>query len=503
MKKINILNGIQLRSLFDSFSHEFKSSTVEEKIQTLALLNKYGFLEQTIKEYQKNYKESNRQDIVDEVNKTLDFFVNTLNPKISFKTFGKDKAKLKDIISALQKELEKLVKEKYSTEKLISSYLDENKKEYELQKKFFKVDFEKDITKKVKQRDLDENKPFAEQYFHLLKFLNHNLIPDYKSQNFAGYMIDMGFDYHSEYVARFFLENPTKEDYLEAIKYAVKILYFDKEPFHKFILFRNNYGDKNQIKNFYDKNETAIYLDTEKDFEDWKKIENGENPKQQYLQRWKNLNELLRNDDVIVLASYQGIGYKMGKVKKGTEFKKISDGNFAYYFFELHNAKKVDLDLFPFVQTILPSNVTLSNIYRKPQSLRKIFPRIGCHTQDFEMDDKAIEILVAEWLRSKYAPKEFRIKYQILKTGGNKKDIDIFAITENDKKLIGQVSDTKNLTTIKQKIKKLEKYTDFQKIFFFNTSESEIENEKIVDINKVIADLSKDDYYKQLFMELK
>lgn len=502
MKQINILNGIQLRSLFDSFSHEFKSSTVEEKIQTLALLNKYGFLEQTVKEYQKNYKENNRQDIVDDVNKTLDFFVTKLNPKISFKTYGKDKAKLKDIISALKTELEKLTAEKYSVDKLVSSYLDENKTEYEMQKKFFKIDLEKDITKKIKQRDAEENKPFAEQYFHLYKFLQHNLLPDFRNENFAGYMIDMGFDYHSEYVVRFFLENPTKENYFEAIKYAVEVLFFEKEPFHKFVLFRNNFGNKTQIKKFYDKNETAIYLDTDRDFEDWKRIENGENPKQQYLQRWKSLNELLKEEDVIILASYQGIGFKIGKIRKGTKFRKLSDDNFAYYFFKLENAKEVDLDLFPFVQTILPSNVTLSNIYRKHQSLRKIYPRVACFTQNFEMDDKAIEVLVSEWLRSKYAPKEFKIKYQILKTGGNKKDIDIFAVTEDNKKLIGQVSNTKNLATMKQKIKKLEKYEDFQKIFFFNTSETEIENQKVVDVNQVIEDLSKDKFYRELFLEL-
>ena len=154
------------------------------------------------------------------------------------------------------------------------------------------------------------------------------------------------------------------------------------------------------------------------------------------------------------MASYQGIGFEIGKIRKGTKFRKLSDDNFAYYFFKLENAKEVDLDLFPFVQTILPSNVTLSNIYRKHQSLRKIYPRVACFTQNFEMDDKAIEVLVSEWLRSKYAPKEFKIKYQILKTGGNKKDIDVFAVTEDNKKLIGQVSNTKNLATMKQKIKK-------------------------------------------------
>jgi hypothetical protein len=100
------------------------------------------------------------------------------------------------------------------------------------------------------------------------------------------------------------------------------------------------------------------------------------------------------------------------------------------------------------------------------------------------------------------APKEFKIKYQILKTGGNKKDIDVFAVTEDNKKLIGQVSNTKNLATMKQKIKKLEKYEDFQKIFFFNTSETEIENQKVIDINQVIEDLNKDKYYSELFLQL-
>src|SRR5690606_34632697 len=146
----------------------------------------------------------------------------------------------------------------------------------------------------------------------------------------------------------------------------------------------------------------------------------------------------------IITASYQGIGYKIGKVKQGTEFEKIMNGKSVYYFFKLETAKPIDLDRFQFIQTILPANVTLSNIKRKSYSLRKIFPGIACNISNFEMDDIAIEILVAEWLRSKYAPKNYRIKYQILKTGGNKKDIDISGITENEENLIVQISNTEN-----------------------------------------------------------
>jgi hypothetical protein len=502
MKKDIILNGIKLRSLFDSFSHEFKSSTVENKILTLSILNNFGLLKEVIKDYQREYKEKERNDIVDDVNSTLNFFVKILNPEKALKTYGENKVKLNSIIEVLEKELKMFSDKNFSKEEFIISFLEHKEEEYRKQKKFFKIDLNDDISTTLSQRDETENKDFQENYIHLYKFLKHNLIPNYRENNFVGFMIDMGFDYQSEYVVRFFLQEPTKENYFEAIKYVIDILFFEKEPYHKFILFRNNFGHSEQIQKFYNNNETAIHLDTDKDFEDWERYVNGENPKQQYLQRWKSLTELISKQDVIIISSFQGIGYKIGKVKQGTKFEKIVNGKSIYYLFKLENTKQINLDSFQFVQTILPANVTLSNINRKNYSLRKIFPGIACNISNFEIDDIAIEILTAEWLRSKYAPKEYRIKYQILKTGGNKKDIDISGITENDKNLIVQVSNTNNFGTIKKKIATLEKYEDCKKVFFFNIPNQEIDGQKIIDIKSVIQDLRKDKYYQKLLSEL-
>lgn len=502
MNQETILNGIKLRSLFDSFSHEFKSSTVENKILTLSALNKFDLLKKVIKDYQKNYKDQNRTDIVNEVNSTLNFFIKTLNPEKVLKIHGENKVKLSEIIEVLEKELNVYSDKNFSKERFITSFLENNEKEYEKQKKFFKIDLKKDITSSLSQRDEVENKEFQEQYIHLYKFLKHNLIANYRENNFVGFMIDIGFDYQSEYVVRFFLQEPNKENYFDAIKYAIDILFFGKEPYHKFVLFRNNFGNTEQIQKFYNNNETAIHLDTGKDFEDWEKYLNGENPKQQYLQRWKSLTELISKQDLIIIASYHGIGYKIGKVKQGTKFEKVVNGKSVFYLFKLENTKPVNLDLFQFVQTILPANVTLSNVNRKGYSLRKIFPGVACQTSSFEMDDIAIEILVSEWLRSKYAPKEFKIKYQILKTGGNKKDIDISGITENDENLIVQVSNTENLGTIKKKITKLDKYEYCKKLFFFNIPNQEIEGHIVIDIKNVFEDFRKDNYYQKLLTEL-
>ncbi len=497
MKQETILNGIKLRSLFDSFSHEFNSSTVENKILTLSALNHFGLLKKVIKDYQKNYKEQRRTDIANDVNSTLNFFIKTLNPK---KVHNEEK--LNKIIEILETELKIYSDKNFSKEQFIKSYLENNQEEYNKQKKFFKINLDEDITSSLSKRDETESKYFQEQYIHLYKFLKHNLIQNYRENNFVGFMIDMGFDYQSEYVVRFFLQEPNKKNYFEAIKYAIDILYFGKEPYHKFVLFRNNFGNSEQIKTFYNNDETAIHLDTDLDFQDWEKYINGENPKQQYLQRWKSLTDLINNQDVILITSYQGIGYKIGKVKQGTKFEKITNGKSVYYVFKLENAKQINLDLFQFVQTILPANVTLSNVNRKNYSLRKIFPGIACNISSFEMDDIAIEILVAEWLRSKYAPKEYKIKYQILKTGGNKKDIDVSGITENDENLIVQISNTENIATIKKKIAKLDKYEDSKKLFFFNIPNQEIDGHKIIDIKNVIEDFRKDNYYERLLNEL-
>jgi hypothetical protein len=497
MKQEIILKGIKLRSLFDSSSPEFKSSTVENKILTLSILNFFGLLKKVIKDYQKNYKNQGRTDITNNLNSTLNFFIKTLNPKIV-----RNEEKLNKIIEILETELKIYSDVNFSKEQFIKSYLENNQEEYNKQKKFFKIDLDEDITFSLSKRDEMESKDFQEQYIHLYKFLKHNLIPNYRENNFVGFMIDMDFDYQSEYVVRFFLQEPNKESYFEAIKYAIDILYFGKEPYHKFVLFRNNFGNSEQIKKFYDNNETAIHLDTDLDFQDWGKYINGENPKQQYLKRWKSLTELINNQDVILITSYQGIGYKIGKVKQGTKFGKMTNGNSVYYHLKIENSKPIDLDKFQFVQTILTTGNTISNIHRKNYSLRKIFPGMVCNTSSFEMDDIAIEILVAEWLRSKYAPKEYKIKYQILKTGGNKKDIDISGITENDESLIVQISNTENIRMIKKKIAKLDKYEGCKKLFFFNVQNQEIDGHKIIDIKNVIDDFRKDSYYQRLLREL-
>lgn len=499
MRIETILNGKKKRSLFDSPSDEFNRIKVEDKLITLASLNYWNLLDKTIKEYQEYYKEPNKKYIVDQLKSTLQFFVKHLefeNPK------ELEKLSLKKTIELLKTQLTEKIASQYSSKKLIESYLKNDEENFKTENMFFKIDFRKDLTEELKQRDFSENKPFHESYVHLYNFLENRLIIDYRKGSFQGCQIEMGTDYQTEYLIKHFLQKPNKESYFRAIEYAVNILYFEKEPYHKFFLYRVNFLENNINQDYFTNNKVGVRFNTQNDFEDWKRLGEKRQPKQQYVQRWKQLNENVKENDVIVIASYRNLGYKIGTISKGTEFEKVHNGEEFYLDFSLENGKEVDLDLFPFIQTLLPSNVTISPIKRKSIKLRKLYHNIIVQLLDNELDDIALEILVSEWLRTDYAPKECRLQYQFLKTGGNKKDIDVYGSTVNNEKLIAQISGTNDLKLIEKKIQKLEKYKGFKKLFFFNIPDQKTDNYEIIDLTRVISDLRNDKNYAGLINEL-
>lgn len=456
-----------------------------------------------IKEYRKKYKDSKDKYILNQLKPTLQFLISHLRfgENLALKDF--ETQNLKKAISELKIELNKKTENKYSIKTLVENYLEEDEKKFKEENDFFKIDFNEDLTNKLKERDLRENRSFEESYTHLYNFLKSSLIPDYKNNNFQGYTIDMGMSYQTEYLVKFYLQHPNKEQYLKAIQYAVNIIYLEKEPYHKFYLFRINFPENDIVQDFYNKNHIGVRFDTKIDMEDWKNINEGQQPKQQFAQRWNKLYLEVQENDVIVISSYKGFGFKVGIISQGTQFEKVGNQNEFYLIFQLEHTQEIDVDKFPFIQTLLPSNVTISPVKRKNYSLRKkIFPRIIVHIENYEFDDIALEIIASEWLRTDFAPEEYRLQYQLLKTGGNKKDIDIYGMTIKGEKLIAQVSSTNNAKTINNKIKKLEKYKGFKKLFFFNSNDEKTYEYEIIDLKRIIVDLRKDDKYEILINEL-
>lgn len=498
-----ILGNKRYRSLFDSSSDEFERSSIEDKLIVLASLNFWNLLDEVIKLHQEKYSQSKDKYILSQLKPTLLLLISHLKHGEISHLKNLENQSLKKVIKELKLELSEKIEKQFSLKTLIESFLNEDEKIFKKENEFFKIDFNKDITKSLQTRDLKENRPFHESYVHLYTFLKKNLIPDFKKQNFQGYMIDMGMSYQIEYLVKFFLQNPSKENYLRAIQYVVNIIYIGKEPYHEFFLFRINFSEDDIIQDFYDKNQVGVRFNTDADMDDWEKLNRGEQPKQQYAQRWRQLNQFVQENDVIVIASYRNLDSKIGVIPRGTQFDKIGNEQEFYTIFQLNEPQRIDVDQHPFVQTLLPSNVTISRVKRKNYTLRKkIFPKVIVHVGNNEFDDIAYEIIASEWLRTEYAPKEYRLQYQLLRTGGNKKDIDIYGMTINNEKLIAQVSDTSDPKTVEKKIQKLEKYQGFKQLFFFNIADKKTSDYEIIDLKRIISDLKNDQKYRGLIDEL-
>jgi hypothetical protein len=505
MDQTTILGLNRYRSLFDSSSDEFKKSNYQEKLTILSSLEFWGLLDQTIQDFKEKYDEPKDKYILQSLSPTISRYLSFIkfgNP-LHFSEF--DQKGFKSNYEDLKHEISKFADANFSFTRLLESYVMGDENVFKKENAFFKIDFNKDdFEDKLKARDLIENTTYEESYFHLYKFLHQNLIPDFRKNHFHGYQIDMGMSYPVEYLIKFYLQEPTKENYLKAILYAAKIIYLGKPPYHPFYLCRINFSDQGMVQDFYANHKIGIHLHTQKDHEDFEKLQKEEMPDQLYVRRWKHLLKTLRENDVLVLASYKNLGSKVGMIYQHSLPDKVGSIEDFHAYFSLKNVQDVDIESHPFIQSLLPSNVTISPIKRKNYLLRKdIFPQMIVQLPFHEFDDLAYEILAMEWLRSKHAPKDYRLTYQLLKVGGNLKDIDIYGMTENQEKLIAQVSVTNNPKLMEKKIKQLEKYVGFKKVFFFKTKGKVTTDYEIISLDKVILDLEKDPQYKDLVAQLR
>ncbi len=505
MNQSTILGARKYRSLFDRSSDEFEKSSIHEKLVTLSSLHFWGLLDETIKDFKQKYHHSKDKYIKDSLSHTISIYLSHLKFGNQAYFTGFEEKSLKENYKDFKNELTKFAETHFSFKRWLESYLMDDENAFKYENAFFHIHFKTTPFEEIlKERDAIENKTFEESYLHLYRFLHQNLIPDFKKDNFQGYQVDLGMSYQVEYLIKFYLTKPSKEQYFKAILYASKIIYLNQPPYHSFYLFRINFSDQKVVQNFSRNNKIGIHFHTKDDHKDFEKLQNELMPSQLYVKRWKHLIRALTKNDVVVLASYKNSGSKVGMIEQHTLAEKLGSNEDFYSCLPLNNVQDIDLESHPFIQTLLPSNVTLSPIKRKNYLLRKdIFPRVIVKLPFNEFDDLAYEIMVTEWLRSTHAPKSYQLAYQLLKAGGNLKDIDIYGVTKNGEKLIAQVSVTNNSKMIEKKIRQLDKYKHCKKVFFFHSASKVTSDYEIISLNKVISDLENDSQYKNLVDELR
>lgn len=66
------------RSLFDSESHEFKQTTMDQKLEKLATLNRHNLLGETIEKYKERYNVPNYYHVFNNLEFTLKYLLSQL-----------------------------------------------------------------------------------------------------------------------------------------------------------------------------------------------------------------------------------------------------------------------------------------------------------------------------------------------------------------------------------------------------------------------------------------
>lgn len=418
----------------------------------------------------------------------VDFFVNMSEQIEGFVKAAKSANYLNDI----------------SLRSLITAFVDDNRKEYEYLSKLLQIDLEKDLTEEIQKREKDNENTHWNQksLYSLVKdfFLNNlktNQIPNYLTPIYDC----PSTQYYNTLLKKFYPieehekiksdENFRRERMLDYAEKIIEILWLNKPYFDEPIyLVRTNYKPE-QIKKWtptlHEKNIISICIqDNESiDLKYYNDLISGEvvpfDIKRNYIKLFIDIANIALNKDVLIIAMYEGLEPKIGLIKKGEQiFKQKEDGftlfclqmksvyctPYPNFWGENNEIKSLNLSHYPVLKSLIPQQVTVSPIHKNKKKIYSIFYGCPIKIELASMSNESIETMCTEWIRSKFAPKEFKIEFQLIRTGGNFADIDIIGCNSDNEIIACQVTNTENDKLIKDKNKNLENFVSDKKIMF-------------------------------------
>lgn len=516
-----------LRHLFDAFSDEYGRVTIETKIDDLAKIIYFGDLASVVKEYKSNrteqYKKAVKSTLLGCISYLQTGKISDFSYLSKFKSFSEAK-----IIKYLNELLLAKINSEYSVDKLIYSFLQKKFEyddvEYEKQKKFFSVDFEKDIHKQLRKRTQEENLEIGfGTYSDLFTYLDCTLFHSLYSNEFI-YLnvenLDGGFTEIMRFITNTYLpksiQNQFKnnsefrrEKLLELTKAVVEILYFNKPLFDFDVWFiRNNFGDDSFSKirsQLFEENQIGILVDQKYEIEDWKRLENGEkmlSSKSSFIRAWFTLQQKVKERNVIVVSSYLNQSqFKIGLITKGSNYFELKN-NPDVKIFQLDNIINVEKKDTPIFNALIPQQSTLSPIHKRKNYVISKYLKTKLSISLDNLSESAIELMCAEWLRSDFVERKFKIKSQLLKIGGSNAISDIYGLSESGEKIVAQVSFTKDFKQINKKIINLLKFKANRFLMFCNADSITDEKVEVISLHKVFEDFVSDSFYEKFIEEL-
>ena len=270
-----------------------------------------------------------------------------------------------------------------------------------------------------------------------------------------------------------------------------------------YIIRINLHDNKEKIKDFYKNNEIAILVNQDYEKEYWNYLYQSNNvtktPKNiQFIQRWKKMEEVLQTSDILVIAKYLGEKKtKIAKIRKKTKFIQRGKEN-EYKIYKLEDVKEFENLEYPILNSIIPHQVTLSPVKQRKELIHWLFSEEKYEKPEISLKNispNLVELICLEWLRSNLAPKDYKIQFQFLKTGGNYADVDVFGQTSNGKNIACQITNSNEKNLLLEKSKKLKDFVSDIKILFCDDKDFLFQGIETISINKVWNDLKNDKRY--------
>ncbi len=521
--------SIKPKALFQTYSHEANQVEVEKRIEALARIIYAGYnLREVVEGYLHGKDALNDKARKNEIIDTFNLYTRTISDKVE----ENEPKKLQDAINAFVI----AIKERFSIRVLLIAYF-ENFQDYSALSSTIGVDLDEDISKRLRDKDEKENSQALWEYSELYSWFKEVLIPDIQNNNIRYWLPSL--EMPATQIANVFIKKYfpiedhellkanaelRKERLYEFAEKVIRVLWLNEPLFEEPIyLVRCNYTNKSasELEYLYENNIVSICIQEEetidqKYFDD---LINGNNPpynnKLPYIQRFVNLANLVKEQDVIVIASYLEKNPKIGLIKKGAEIFCKEGNGFKLFCLKMKSVyctpnwgeqfDSIDLRTYPILKSIIPQQVTISAVNQRKNAIYGIYYGAKYPLDLSLMTDSAIEVMCTEWLRSRFANEKYRICYQIIRTGGNFADVDILGANNQNKIVAAQVSNTSDINLVSKKIDKLKSFSSDEKIMFSNVHRPDLE--KINDcrnifIGDVWNDFYSDSYYKVMLERL-
>lgn len=539
---------IKPKAIFQACSNEANQIEVEKRIEALVQIIYAGYdLNDVVHRYLKGKDALTDKIRKNEIISSFNLYTHIILDKAIDK--GSYSPIIKNLITTFYKEENEpnklqeainafviTIKERFSIRDLIIAYF-ENSQDYKVLSSSIAIDLEEDISKQLLEKDERENSQTLWKYVELYSWFKEVLIPDIQNNNVRYWLPSLQMP--ATQIVNVFIKKYLpiedhellkanaelrKERLYQFAEKIIRVLWLNEPLFEEPIyLVRCNYTDKSasELEYLYENNIVSICIQEEetidqKYFDD---LISGNNPpynnKLPYIQRFVNLANLVKEQDVIAIASYLEKNPKIGLIKKGSEMFCKEGNEFKLFCLKMKSVyctpnwgdefDSIDLRTYPILKSIIPQQVTISAVNQRKNAIYGIYYGVKYPLDLSLMTDSAFEIMCTEWMRSRFANEKYRICYQIIRTGGNFADVDILGANNQNKIVAAQVSNTSDINLVSKKIDKLNSFSSDEKIMFSMVHRPDLKEVggcQNIFIGDVWNDFYSDSYYKVMLERL-